>query len=198
MVKPSLIKEWHPSKNGNLTPRNVSVEHNEKVWWLCENEHEWEDTIKNRIEGKGCFVCGPNLAKENSKKDLITSQQLKADNKKITTTQKDFLRYRIDSLTSGTTIEYRKYPRFKNIATAILEDPVSGNSIYAQMQNISRGGMYLETNTMLRQGEPIRIKFNKPLSFTGSKTLSSTVRWCKDLTDDEGYTYGYGIGVKFN
>ena len=65
------------------------------------------------------------------------------------------------------------------------------------MQNISAVGMYLETNTKLKQGEKIIIKFNKPLSFTKKRVFLSTVRWCKELADDEGSTYGYGLGVKF-
>jgi hypothetical protein len=26
LVNPSLIKEWHPTKNGNLNPRNVTTD----------------------------------------------------------------------------------------------------------------------------------------------------------------------------
>jgi hypothetical protein len=87
--------------------------------------------------------------------------------------------------------------RYKAKATAIIENPISGNSIYGQMQNISVGGMYLETNANLKQGENITIKFNKPLSFTRKRIFPSTVRWCKGLEDDEGYIDSYGLGVKF-
>ena len=65
------------------------------------------------------------------------------------------------------------------------------------MQNISKAGMYLETNTALKIGIKIEIKFNKPLTFTKSRNFRSTVRWCKRLTDDEGNHTGYGLGVKF-
>jgi Tfp pilus assembly protein PilZ len=186
LVKPSLIKEWHPTKNGNLNPRNVDTEHDEKVWWLCENGHEWEATIKSRIEGQGCFVCVPDVVRENSEKTGDTSYS-----------QNPYLSFQTDYPTTGTTIEYRKLPRYKNKATAIIEDLVSRNSIYAQMQNISGAGMFLETNMKLKQGEKIIIKFNKPLSFTRKRVFPSTVKWCKELADDEGSTYGYGLGVKF-
>lgn len=36
---PNISKRWHPSKNGNLTPSNVSYGSIKKVWWLCENGH---------------------------------------------------------------------------------------------------------------------------------------------------------------
>ena len=68
LAKLSLIKEWHPTKNGKVNPRNGTFEHDKKVWWLCENGHEWEATIKKRIAGEGCHVCQSELVKENSHK----------------------------------------------------------------------------------------------------------------------------------
>lgn len=53
-----LAKEWHPTKNGNLTPSNVSPNSGKKVWWLGQDcGHEWEATIANRANGAGCFIC---------------------------------------------------------------------------------------------------------------------------------------------
>jgi hypothetical protein len=37
-VKPNLIKEWHPTKNGNLTPRNVTTDHATKVCVLLNGQ----------------------------------------------------------------------------------------------------------------------------------------------------------------
>lgn len=53
---PFLIKEWHPIKN-ELTPRDVTKGSHKKVWWKCENDHEWEATIDNRVGGNGCPYC---------------------------------------------------------------------------------------------------------------------------------------------
>jgi len=77
---PNLAKEWHPTKNGNLTTYDVSTGSEKKVWWKCNkgNDHEWESRINNRKNGKGCPICDnkkivisnslattlPNLAKE--------------------------------------------------------------------------------------------------------------------------------------
>ena len=30
---PHLVKEWHPTKNGDLTPKDVTYGSNKKVWW---------------------------------------------------------------------------------------------------------------------------------------------------------------------
>jgi hypothetical protein len=32
---PNLIKEWHPYKNANLTPKDVTCGTDKIVWWLC-------------------------------------------------------------------------------------------------------------------------------------------------------------------
>lgn len=52
-----LAKEWHPSKNGTLTPLDITEYSNKKIWWLCEYGHEWEATVNNRSYGKGCKIC---------------------------------------------------------------------------------------------------------------------------------------------
>lgn len=62
---PGLAKEWHPKKNGALTPEGVTPGSKKKVWWLCENGHDWEAAIKNRNIGNGCPHCPRR--KSNSK-----------------------------------------------------------------------------------------------------------------------------------
>ena len=58
-LNPELAKEWHPTKNGKLTPYDVGEGSGIKVWWKCSkgNEHEWESTVHNRKKGSGCPVC---------------------------------------------------------------------------------------------------------------------------------------------
>ena len=63
---PSLAREWHPVKNGDLTPEDVTPSSNKKAWWLCENGHEWQARVYNRNEGNGCPFCtGRRVNKEN-------------------------------------------------------------------------------------------------------------------------------------
>ena len=52
-----LIKEWHPTKNGELTPHDVTQSSGKKVWWQCEKGHEWEATVVKRTDGRGCPYC---------------------------------------------------------------------------------------------------------------------------------------------
>ena len=60
---PDLAKEWHPTKNGNLTPYDVVAGSRPKVWWFLPYsdpktgkhfEFEWEAYISNRANGKDC------------------------------------------------------------------------------------------------------------------------------------------------
>ena len=54
---PKLAKEWHPTKNNNLTPNDVMPNSHKKVWWKCSKGHEWEATIGDRNRGTGCPYC---------------------------------------------------------------------------------------------------------------------------------------------
>ena len=65
-LNPSLSKEWHPTKNGSLTPMDVSFGCHKKVWWLCPKGHEWEATVNSRSNGQGCPYCaGKRVGYEN-------------------------------------------------------------------------------------------------------------------------------------
>ena len=61
--RPNLVREWHPTKNGRLTPQNVTSNHNQKVWWLCESGHECEATVQDRVRGERCPICVNEFAK---------------------------------------------------------------------------------------------------------------------------------------
>ena len=55
---PDLARQWHPTKNGTLTPRDVLAGTRRKVWWRCEKGHEWAAAVASRaVSGAGCPVC---------------------------------------------------------------------------------------------------------------------------------------------
>jgi hypothetical protein len=54
---PNIATEWHPTKNGYVTPEKVSFASGKKVWWLGKCGHEWQMTIANRNHGMGCPIC---------------------------------------------------------------------------------------------------------------------------------------------
>lgn len=68
-LDPILLSEWHPTKNGELTPDKVTIGSNRKVWWLGACGHEWEAVINGRAkEGRryGCPKC-PTMVSQAEK-----------------------------------------------------------------------------------------------------------------------------------
>jgi hypothetical protein len=61
---PGLAAEWHPTKNGKLTPEDVPVHSAKKVWWRCRRHpgHVWAASVARRTRGararsRGCPFC---------------------------------------------------------------------------------------------------------------------------------------------
>lgn len=52
----AIARDWHPDKNGFLTPRDV-VPGGTRRWWRCADGHEQFGTVPNRIKTKGCTKC---------------------------------------------------------------------------------------------------------------------------------------------
>lgn len=97
---PNLAKEWHQTKNGEISPTMVSPKSSKRVWWICEKGHEWQARVADRASGKGCPYCAnvkvlpkyndletkePNIVHEwhptkngNLKPDMITDGSRKA------------------------------------------------------------------------------------------------------------------------
>ena len=63
-LNPQLASEWHPTKNGDLTPRDVPPGSNKIVWWKCPkgDDHEWEASVIARQNGSGCPICVNQIA----------------------------------------------------------------------------------------------------------------------------------------
>ena len=60
---PELAVQWHPTRNGNLTPEDVTAGNDKKIWWqfpyddLKTGRHfdfEWQASITNRVKGNEC------------------------------------------------------------------------------------------------------------------------------------------------
>ena len=59
---PDIADEWHPTKNGSLTPDKISFGSCHKVWWLGKCGHEWQAIVSNRTRrGTGCPICSGNV-----------------------------------------------------------------------------------------------------------------------------------------
>lgn len=70
-LKPEIAKEWHPTKNKNLTPETVTPFSHKRVWWKCSKGHEWQAQVSNRVNARGCPFCsGKRPSKEYNLKAL--------------------------------------------------------------------------------------------------------------------------------
>ena len=54
---PHLEIEWDFEKN-TISPYELSYGSGCKVWWKCENEHSWKDTVAHgTFDERGCVLC---------------------------------------------------------------------------------------------------------------------------------------------
>ena len=54
---PNLAKEWHPTKNGDLHPSDVTYGMAKRIWWVCPEGHEYPATPNHRSSGTNCPIC---------------------------------------------------------------------------------------------------------------------------------------------
>ena len=56
-IAPDLAKQWHPTLNGELTPKMVTKGYRNNVYWLCDKGHVWDARIAERLRGDNCPYC---------------------------------------------------------------------------------------------------------------------------------------------
>jgi hypothetical protein len=82
-VRLDIAKEWHPTKNGSMTPDMVKPYSGFKAWWICSGcKNEYKASVSHRVNGTGCPKCGIlKSARASSKKvvmcDLRTKEEIK-------------------------------------------------------------------------------------------------------------------------
>ena len=59
---PELVSEWHPTKNGELKPDEVTYGSHKKIWWLCPKGHSYNSIIYDRTSKipRACPQCRRN------------------------------------------------------------------------------------------------------------------------------------------
>lgn len=57
-VYPDVAAEWHPTLNGTLLQTMMAPTSQRKLWWRCEEGHEWVTTVANRVSNHtDCPYC---------------------------------------------------------------------------------------------------------------------------------------------
>lgn len=54
---PHLVKQWHPTKNGALTPEGIVAGSGKDIWWQCEKGHEWRRKCYLSVKRSKCPKC---------------------------------------------------------------------------------------------------------------------------------------------
>ena len=60
---PEIAVQWHPTRNGELTPAIVTYGSMRKVWWRCDTGHDYQARVLERTLIKsGCPYCAGRRA----------------------------------------------------------------------------------------------------------------------------------------
>lgn len=64
-VYPNVAKQWHPTKNGSLTPKDYFPKSHEKAFWICpiHDFYEKEIALKASNPSSGCNKCNAKTSK---------------------------------------------------------------------------------------------------------------------------------------
>jgi len=75
LTTPSLLTEWHPTKNLPLRPEDVTHGSHKKIWWTCLEGHEWEAALYSRTAQKGnnCPCCSNKISQ--AEEDILKTLQ---------------------------------------------------------------------------------------------------------------------------
>ena len=75
-LKPKIAEEWYQALNGDLTPGQVTLGSNKKVWWQCSDGHVWQAFIyaRTKANGTGCPVCAGRVRMRGGIKDHRTKE----------------------------------------------------------------------------------------------------------------------------
>lgn len=58
VAHPELAREWHPRRNGTVTPESVTPRTQRVVWWRCSKGHDWQAPVIARTRRRsGCPAC---------------------------------------------------------------------------------------------------------------------------------------------
>jgi len=78
-MHPERARQWHPTRNGDLTPQEVLPGYSRLVWWLCGTcGHEWQAKPSSRMRGSGCRECSRSFPRRATEPLSVTHPELAA------------------------------------------------------------------------------------------------------------------------
>lgn len=74
VLRPALVLELHPERNGALDPYAIGVRSGRKLWWRCAAcGHDWQAAPHERSRGGGCPRCAQE--KRNAANRHVTNER---------------------------------------------------------------------------------------------------------------------------
>ena len=72
-VAPDIAKQWHPTKNGKLTPDAISAGSRQRVWWLCSvaPSHQWQAGVEQFLAAVGDELIGGRPGDHESRSQVV-------------------------------------------------------------------------------------------------------------------------------
>ena len=194
IVDTGLLVEWHPSLNKGLNPRELTTAYNRTLWWLCRIGHEWQATLRSRIQGSGCPICGESSERARNTGQTVPDSAARWERDPRASLLNLEENYVQDSYTET---DFRAERRFPYNAAVITENAKHDNITYALLKDFSSGGMHIETDYPIPDGERIFIRIKEKITASTPTSFECRVRWCKALNDDDGKIVGYRVGLQF-
>jgi len=78
-MHPERARQWHPTRNGDLTPQEVLPGYSRLVWWLCGTcGHEWQAKPSSRMRGSGCRECSRSFPRRATEPLSVTHPEVAA------------------------------------------------------------------------------------------------------------------------
>ena len=193
IVDSGLLVEWHPSLNQGLNPRELTTAYNRKLWWLCKIGHEWQATIRSRIQGSGCPICGTNNESHRTAGHSApepTARWERAPRASLLNLEESYVQ---DSYAET---DFRTEKRYPYHAAVMTENETHGGITYAFLKDFSSSGMHIETDYPIPDGEKVFIRIKERITASTPTSFECRVRWCKPLNDDKGKTIGFRVGLQ--
>lgn len=195
-TKPELLKEWHPTRNPNLKARDICINHPDKLWWICEQGHEWEATVRVRLAGRGCPLCS-NLPAPNSlpRRPMQAPPDRPAEDRQPLGAYSRLAAFREAAASPLSGKELRKVRRYERPTVVMIEKARAGILGYAELHNFSAAGMMLRSEFSLKPGEIITVKLDRPLHSSTSTSMTGRVIWCRNMEAEDEASSPFGIGL---
>lgn len=84
-----LMKEYNKKRNIGINIDKITSGSSKKIWWICDKGHEWQASIKHRVNGSNCPYCSNHILLKGYNDLATTNSELAKEwnyekNKKLT------------------------------------------------------------------------------------------------------------------